>query len=193
VKTKLFTFSRWPALIILVCIFLLTFTNLALAFSSPIVTENWRSGYMASSPQDYLNFSGRALSPSFSITTSAPLDRYVVFPAPGLQKQVVAARVNLLNRTGSAGTATLALEVFSMSGVLQRTITTEPFDLIAVPTGSWAAVDLLTYSANLNLMPGEYLAFHIHIDTVTPMTIQPVFDVALSQDTYFVAFPSIRR
>jgi hypothetical protein len=107
-------------------------------------------------------------------------DVYHIFPAPGTQRTVQAARFYILTRTGTyADAATLTLEILDYGGTVQHTVSAAGIDMTAAPTSTWTAITLSGTPADLEIAPGEFLAFHFSLGG-TPagnLGVYPAFEV----------------
>ena len=128
-------------------------------------SEVWRSGITIEKDADYTSTAGRLLTENAWFNSARASQVYFAFPAPATQKTVQAARYYLLARAGSyGGSATLALEVRSLDGALQRTVSAAPVDLAGASLNTWLDLPLSANPADLVVQPGEYLAFHFQLD-----------------------------
>lgn len=187
-------FSNLPWIIAAaLAVFLLAVTSTSsLAVAPPTAREYRRSGYLVPTAPAYPRLAGRALSPGFSIAATGALERFLVFQRSAQRREVVAARLHLLSRSGSAGSAVLTLEVYSDGGQYRRTLSTSPVNLLTAAAGKWSSLDLAG-RRDCNLDPDEYLAAHVAVTSGVSFTIQPILDVALEQGTYFIDIPFLRK
>jgi hypothetical protein len=192
VKHARFLNLPWGIAAALAVLLLAVTSTSSLAVAPPTAREYRRSGYLAPSAPAYPQLAGRALSPGFSIATDATLERYWIFQRAAQRREVVAARLNLLSRSGSAGSAVLTLEVYSDGGQYRRTLSASPVNLLTAAAGEWTALDLAG-RRDCNLDPDEYLAAHVAVTSGVSFTIQPILDVALDQGVYFIDIPFLRK
>jgi hypothetical protein len=144
-------------------------------------TEFWRLGVTSENGTAYNVTQGRLVRPaamfrSYRNTT----DVYHIFPAPGSQRTIQAAKYCILSRTGTyAGLATLTLEILDYAGTVQHTVSAAGIDMEMAPTGVWTAVTLSGTPADLEIAPGEFLVFHFSLSGAPAgdLAVYPVFEV----------------
>lgn len=144
-------------------------------------TEVWRLGFTFEGTADYATAIGRLASNVASFRSNRGVANiYFAFPPAASAKTVQAASVYIITRTGTySGDATLALKVFSLAGVAQRTVSATSLDLETAATGAWTALTLSPTSADLALNAGEYLAFEmtLSVGSGDDLDVRPMFSV----------------
>jgi hypothetical protein len=105
---------------------------------------------------------------------------YYIFAAPSTLRTVQAARFHILSRTGTYdGDATMTLEILDYGGTWQHTVSAAAFDMETAAVGSWTYISLSTSAGDLEIAPGEFLAFHFSL-SATPggdLDVRPIFEV----------------
>ncbi len=144
--------------------------------------EFWKLGFTREGEPAYNSIIGRLAGVTAAFRCQQDVaDIYYIFPAPAGQKTVLAAKFYILDRTGSynAGDATLTLEIFDYAGTLQHTVSAAAVDMETATTGAWTTITLSDTAANLNIAPGEFLAFHFSLDSGSAgsLDVRPVFEV----------------
>jgi hypothetical protein len=193
VKVLTFAFSRWRAALALVAVLLLFNSTPGQALPSAVIQEYWRAGFSVPTPAAYTQYKGLSFGSGMSLTTSADAEQYFVFPLSPDPKELVAARINIIQLSGNAASATLSFDVYSSSGDLRRTLTQSPVDVLAATPGEWITLSLPESRVERNLAKGEYMAFHLSVQTNQSFSIQPIFEVAAGQGLYFLHMPFLIR
>ncbi len=148
-----------------------------------VTGELWKLGFtVESGPLTYNSLIGRVASETAAFRSNqGTADIYYVFPAPATQKTIQAAKFYILNRSGgyAAGNATLTLQIFNFAGVVQHTTSAASIDLETSTVGSWTTVNLSGTAANLQISPGEFLAFHLNLSggSANNLDVRPIFEV----------------
>jgi hypothetical protein len=142
--------------------------------------ESWKLGFTSEGVSAYSAVIGRVASEVAAFRSNQATDIYYIFPAPASQKTVQAARFYILNRTGSyGGTATLTLEILDYASALQHTLSAAGADMGAAATGTWTDLTLSGTPTDLEIWPGEFLAFHFALSGPSggSLDLRPVFEV----------------
>ncbi len=147
-----------------------------------VTGELWKLGItIEGGPPAYTRVIGQLAGAAAAFRSNRGADLYYVFPAPATQKTVQSARLYILDRTGtySAGTAALTLEVFDFAGTSQRTVSAASLDLQAAASGAWTVITLSGTTGDLQINPGEFLAFHLNLSggAAGDLDVRPVFEV----------------
>ncbi|MGQ0604920.1 MAG: hypothetical protein ACT4QE_24840 [Anaerolineales bacterium] len=145
--------------------------------------EVWKLGLTVDGSANYANAAGRLASPLAAFRSNAAVtDVYFAFPPPATAKTVQSAQMLIAQRTGSySGNATLNLQVFTLSGTLQRTVSAASVDLESATAGSWITLSLSGTPANLQIGSGEYLAFRMTLSGSAgdDLDVRPMFEVVV--------------
>lgn len=151
--------------------------------ASTSAPEVWRFGVTSEGDANYQAVIGRLVSASASFRSSrAVSDIYYLFSAAAQARTVQSAALNINSRTGTyTGTATIALEVRSYDGTLQRTLSTTAVDAQAAATGAWIDVPLVADSSAVVISPNEYLVFHFALGSGAGgnLDVRPIFEVVV--------------
>jgi hypothetical protein len=152
-----------------------------LAAAAAATSESWRLGVTSEGSAAYNAIIGRAVGDAAAFRSNRGTSEvYYVFPAPGSQRTVQAAKFSILSRAGTyAGDATLTLEILDYSGVVQHTVSAAGVDMKTAPTGTWTDITLSGTAEDLMIASGEFLAFHFSLGG-TPggdLDVRPVFEV----------------
>ena len=142
--------------------------------------EVWKLGFTSQGVSAYSAVIGRVASQVAAFRSAQGTDIYYIFPAPASQKTVHKARFYILARTGSyGGTATLTLEILDYAGALQHSVSAAGVDMEAAAPGAWTDLTLSGTPADLEILPGEFLAFHFQLDGSSGgnLDVRPVFEV----------------
>lgn len=143
--------------------------------------ESWRLGVTSEIMSAYSAIIGRAASKVATFRSNrGTTDIYYVFPAPGAQRTVQAAKFHILSRTGAyPDSATLTLEILDYDGALRHTVNAADVDVQAASPGVWTDITLSGVPADLEIMPGEFLAFHFNLDGAPAgdLNVHPIFEV----------------
>jgi hypothetical protein len=142
--------------------------------------EFWKLGFTSEGVSAYNTVIGRVTSQVAAFRSNQDTDIYYIFPAPASEKTVQAARFYILNRTGSyGGTATLTLEILDYAGALQHSVSAAGTDMEAAAPGTWTDLTLSGTPADLDILPGEFLAFHFALSGSSggSLDVRPVFEV----------------
>jgi len=111
-------------------------------------------------------------------------DIYYIFPAPATQATIQSAKFYILRRTGSYGTgnATLTLEVYNYAGSLKHAVSAAGVDMETVATGTWTPLTLSGTTTDLEISPGEFLAFHFNLSEgpTDSLDVRSMFEVEVS-------------
>ncbi len=150
--------------------------------SAAVSGEFWRLGFTSEGVSGYNAILGRAASPVAAFQSNrGASDMYYIFPAPAETTTIQAVYFYILERSGSyaAGDALMTLEVFDYAGVSQRVLSAAGIDLQAAAAGAWTPLALA--AAGLDLVPGEFLAFHANFSggAGDNLNVRPVFEVQL--------------
>jgi hypothetical protein len=147
----------------------------------------WRLGSTSEGISSYDAVIGRLVSTAAAFRSNQGVtDIYYIFPAPASQTTVQAAKLYILNRTGSySGDATLTLEILDYAGALQHTVSAAGIDMEAAATGTWTDLTLSGTPADLEIWPGEFLAFHFQLSGASEgsLDVRPVFEVEVMSST----------
>jgi len=150
------------------------------SMQSTTTGESWRLGVTSEGTAAYTSIIGRNASEAAAFRSNRAGDSYYIFPAPGIQRTVQSAKLNIISRSGTyTDPATLSLEVIAYDGTRQHVATTSPINMKTAATGTWIEIQLSPNTANLQIDPGEFLAFHFTLDG-TPegdLDVRPVFEV----------------
>jgi hypothetical protein len=129
-------------------------------------SESWRMGVTSEGTAAYSAIIGRNVSEVAAFRSNRATDIYYMFPAPSTQRTVQSAtRFCILSRTGTyVGAATLTLEILDYAGTVQHTVVT----LSGTP-------------ADLEIAPGEFLAFHFRLGGASggDLDVRPIFEVGV--------------
>jgi hypothetical protein len=151
--------------------------------ASTAASEVWRFGVTSEGDASYQAVIGRLVSASASFRSNrAVSDIYYLFPAAAQARTVQSAALNINSRAGTyTGSATIALEVRSYDGTLQRTLSTTAVDAQAAATGTWIDVPLVADPGAVIVSPNEYLAFHFALDSGAggSLDVRPIFEVVV--------------
>jgi hypothetical protein len=142
--------------------------------------EFWKLGFTSEGASAYNAVIGRVASQVAAFRSNQDTDIFYIFPAPASQKTVQAARFYILDRTGSyGGTATLTLEILDYAGALQHSVSAAGVDMEAAAPGIWTDLTLSGTPADLQISPGEFLAFHFALSGASggSLDVRPVFEV----------------
>jgi len=142
--------------------------------------EVWKLGFTSQGVSAYSAVIGRLASQVAAFRSAQGTDIYYIFPAPASQKTVQSARFYILDRTGSyGGTATLTLEILDYAGALQHSVSAAGVDMEAAAPGTWTDLTLSGTPADLEILPGEFLAFHFQLSGSSggSLDVRPVFEV----------------
>jgi hypothetical protein len=103
----------------------------------------WRVGFMLTVPPTTTNLANVPASPAVRLSSSvAPSDYYLVLPMSTLI-QIQEVKLLVLGRSGSYPDAYLAsLEVHSLGGGYQRTLSLASLDLQTAANNTWTTIDL---------------------------------------------------
>jgi hypothetical protein len=145
-------------------------------------TEVWKLGLTLEGAASYANAAGRLASPVAAFRSANATDIYFAFPPAAVAKTIQSAQLYLVQRSGSySGAASLSLQSFSLAGVLQRTVSASTLDVQTATTGAWTALTLSGTPANLQLNPGEYLAFHLTLSGAAggDLDVRSLFEVGV--------------
>jgi hypothetical protein len=151
--------------------------------SQSTATEFWRMGINSQGGAAYASLSGRYASLMGAFRSSRTSDVYYIFPASSGTRVVEYARFYIVDRSGAyAGDARLMLEVLDFSGAWQHTASDTPIDMQAAATGVWTDVTLSGSATDLEVAPGEVLAFHFALSSAAgnDLDVRPIFEVGLS-------------
>ena len=163
-----------------------------LAATSATATEFWRLGVTSEGGAAYSVTQGRPVHPAAAFRSNRGTSEvYYIFAAPGSQRTVQAARFHILSRAGAyAGDATLTLEILDYSGVVQHTASAAGVDMKAAPTGTWIDITLSGIGADLEIGPGECLAFHFSLSGAPggDLVVHPLFEVEVARHENFLIF-----
>jgi hypothetical protein len=137
----------------------------SLAATSVITTEFWRLGVTSEGGASYAATRGRPVHPAATFRSNrGATDMYYIFAASGGRRAVQAAKFYILDRTGAyADSATLTLEILDFDGTVQHAASAVGVDVQAASAGVWTNVTLSGDSVDLEIMPGEFLAFHFRL------------------------------
>jgi hypothetical protein len=150
--------------------------------SSAVVTEYWKSGFTVEGSAAYAGVVGRLLSEAASFRSAVSNDSYFMFPAAASAKTVSNAKWMILQRSGAyTGTAQASLQVYSLNGVPQRTLTVSSLDLQTASIGTWDYFALSSTASDLALNPGEYLCVHFSLSGAAGgnLDVRPIFEISL--------------
>jgi len=148
-----------------------------------VTGELWKLGFTVESGSlTYNSLIGRMASETAAFRSNqGTADVYYIFPAPATQKTIQSAKFYILDRTGAyaAGNATLTLQIFDFAGTLQRTASATSIDLQTTATGAWTTMTLSSTAADLQISPGEFLAFHFNLSggSAGDLDARPMFEV----------------
>jgi hypothetical protein len=146
-------------------------------------SESWRMGVTSEGTAAYSAIIGRNVSEVAAFRSNRATDIYYMFPAPSTQRTVQSAtRFCILSRTGTyVGAATLTLEILDYAGTVQHTVSAAGIDMETAPTGVWTAVTLSGTPADLEIAPGEFLAFHFRLGGASggDLDVRPIFEVGV--------------
>ncbi len=152
-----------------------------MAVMAAAVPESWKLGVTSEITPTYSAIIGRAASKAASFRSNRGTeDIYYIFPASGTQRTVQAAKFHILSRTGAyTGSATLTMEILDYDGTMRHTVNAIGIDVEATTPGVWTDITLSGVSANLEVMPGEFLAFHFNLDGLPAgdLDVHPIFEV----------------
>jgi hypothetical protein len=152
-----------------------------LAITAAATSESWRLGVTSEGAAAYNAIIGRAVGDVAAFRSNrGTTDVYHIFPAPGTRRTVQAARFYILTRTGTyADAATLTLEILDYGGTVQHTVSAAGIDVTAAPTSTWTAITLSGTPADLEIAPGEFLAFHFSLSGAPAgdLDVRPIFEV----------------
>jgi hypothetical protein len=168
------------------------------ATSVATATEFWRLGVTSEGEVAYSVTQGRPIHPAAAFRSNRGTSEvYYIFSAPGSQRTVQAARFHILSRTGTyAGDATLTLEILDYSGTVRHTVSAAGVDMKTAPTGAWTDITLSGSVADLEIAPGEFLAFHFSLSS-TPggdLDVRPIFEVDVTRhENYLIFLPLVLR
>ncbi|MFB0537534.1 MAG: hypothetical protein ACETWR_21420 [Anaerolineae bacterium] len=146
----------------------------------------WRLGSTSEGISSYDAVIGRLVSTAAAFRSNQDTDIYHIFPAPASQTTVQAARFYILDRTGSYdGTATLTLEILDYAGALQHSVSAASVDMQLAAPGTWTDLTLSGTPADLQISPGEFLAFHFALSGASggSLDVRPVFEVEVVSST----------
>ncbi len=153
----------------------------AIPFSqSGTPSEFWKLGVTSQGSADYSAIAGRLAGEVAAFQSAEATDIYFVFPAPATTKTVRSARFYILSRSGSyAGDATMTLEIYDLAGSAQHLVSASPVDMQAAATGAWTDVTLSGTAGDLEITPGEFLAFHFALSGAAgnDLDVRPIFEV----------------
>jgi hypothetical protein len=151
--------------------------------------EYWRFGVTSEEGAAYGVMQGRLVHAAAAFRADrGTADAYFIFPAPSTQRTVRAARFCILSRTGAyRGSAALTLEILDYAGTVQHAASTV-VELQAAPAGTWADVPLVDAPADLEIAPGEFLAFHFRLDGGPGggLAVYPAFEVEVGRVGIFL-------
>jgi hypothetical protein len=148
-----------------------------------VTGELWKLGFtVETGPLTYNSLIGRVASEAAAFRSNRNTgDIYYIFPAPATQKTIQSAKFYILDRTGAyaAGNATLTLQIFNFAGAVQRTASAASVDLQTTATGTWTPMTLSSTAADLQISPGEFLAFHFNLSGASAgnLDVRPIFEV----------------
>ncbi len=144
-------------------------------------SESWRLGFIQEGAFSYSDLSGRlASSVAVFRSNQGESDVYYIFPAPGTERTVFAAKYNILDRSGSyGGSASLSLEIFDFAGNLQHIVSSASVDMETASIASWNPITLSGTSSDLVISPNEFLAFHFNLSSGSSgnLDVRPIFEV----------------
>jgi hypothetical protein len=143
-------------------------------------SEFWKLGVTSRGSADYSAVAGRLASEVAAFQSSEAADIYFVFPAPATTKTVGSARFYILSRSGSyVGAATMTLEVYDLAGGSQHLVSASPIDMQTAATDAWTAVTLSGTAGDLEIAPGEVLAFHFALSGAAgnDLDVRPIFEI----------------
>ena len=154
------------------------------AVGTPLTSEFWwRLGSTSEGVSSYDAVIGRLVSTAAAFRSDQATDIYYIFPAQARPNTVQAARFYILDRTGSySGDATLMLETLDIAGGLQHSVSAAGTDLETAATDTWTDLTLSGLTADLEIRPGEFLAFHFQSSGSTggSLDVHPVFEVEVA-------------
>jgi len=154
------------------------------AVETPPTSEFWwRLGSTSQGVASYDAVIGRLVSTAAAFRSDRAADIYYIFPAPARPNTVQAARFYILDRSGSyAGDATMTLETLDYAGALQHSVSAAGTDVETAATDTWADLTLSGTPADLEIRPGEFLAFHFQLSGSPggSLDVRPVFEVEVS-------------
>jgi hypothetical protein len=153
--------------------------------SQSAATEFWRIGINSQDSGAYASLNGRSASLMGAFRSSRASDSYYIFPASSGPRLVEYARFYIVDRSGAyAGDARLTLEVLDFSGTWQHTASGAPIDMQAAATGVWTDITLSGSATDLQVAPGQFLAFHFALGGAAgnDLDVRPIFEVGLSPD-----------
>jgi hypothetical protein len=142
--------------------------------------ETWRLGFTREGPPTYSAVIGRVAGGVAAFRSEQAADIYFIFPGPATQKTVQSASLYVLSGTGDySGSATLALEVIGYDGTRQHTASAAAMDIKGSAAGAWTSVGLSGTAGDWVISPGEFLAFHFHLDGAPGgnLDVRPMFEV----------------
>lgn len=142
--------------------------------------ESWRLGVTSEGSAAYSNLIGRDVSEIAAFRSWRAKDSYYLFPASGVRRTVQTARLLLITRTGAYDqAATLSLEILDYAGTVRHTVSATSVDLKTASVGTWTSLQLSATAANLQIDPGEVLAFHFSLggDPAGDLDVRPIFEV----------------
>jgi hypothetical protein len=168
----------------------------ASAIASAHVSDVWRSGIQVNgSSAPYAAISGRARSAA-AVFSSAAGDSYYMVAAPAVATVICMAQVYLLDRSGSyTGSAGLTLEALDLDGSLRTVLSSAALDLQSASPQAWLSLGLVHDPALPILQPGQFLAYHFHLDGAASgnLNMALIFEAAASDHPYAYALPAVIR
>jgi len=147
-----------------------------------VTGELWKLGFtVENNPLSYTSLIGRVAGEVATFRSNrSTTDIYYIFPAPATSKTIQSAKFYILDRTGTyPANATLTLQTFNFAGALQRTVSAASVDLQTSATGTWNSLPLSGTAANLQISPGEFLAFHFNLSGApsNDLNVRPIFEI----------------
>jgi hypothetical protein len=153
----------------------------AIPFSqSGAPSEFWKLGVTSQGSADYSAVAGRLAGEVAAFQSAEATHSYFVLPAPAATKTVQSARFYILSRSGSyAGDATMTLEVYDLAGGSQHLVAASPIDMQTAAPDAWTAITLSGTPGDLEIGPGEFLAFHFALSGAAgdDLDVRPIFEV----------------
>lgn len=147
-----------------------------------VTGELWKLGFtVENSPLTYNSLIGRVAGEVATFRSNqGTTDIYYIFPAPATSKTIQSAKFYILDRTGAyPANATLTLQTFNFAGALQHTVSAASVNLQTSATGTWTTLPLSATATNLQISPGEFLAFHFTLSGApgNDLNVRPIFEV----------------
>jgi hypothetical protein len=152
-----------PILFVLLCLLLFLPAAQTVQGAKAVVDENapltyWRVGFMLTVPPTTANLANIPASTAVRLSSAvAPSDYYFVLPMSTLM-QIQNVNLLVFDRSGSYADSYIAsVEVYSLSGGFQRTLTGSSLDLQTAANNTWVTL----YLSNERVLKGdEVLVIH---------------------------------